>query len=77
MLILDKQKAVEHMVALMAHSAGAAAPEERPAHSRARRRQKVAQFERLGSAIEDAPAPRRSRARTRASLHPAGGGTPA
>ncbi len=76
MLILDKQKAVEHMVALMATGAISAIPEELTAHSRGRTHQKVARYERRPAAAEDAPARRRSATRTRASMHPANGIAP-
>ncbi len=63
MLILDKQKAVEHMVALTA-GAPDVAPEARPARQlaraggrRSRSRQRVATFERRVAHIEPPPPP--------------------
>lgn len=56
MLILDKHRAVEHMVALTAHPIQPEA--ETPGVVRGRRRQKIASFERRASAAPAAAAPR-------------------
>jgi hypothetical protein len=65
MLILDKQRAVEHMVALTAHPIQTEA--ETPGTVRGRRRQQIATFERRASAAPAAagprPAPRAATAR--------------
>lgn len=58
MLILDKQKAVEHMVALAA-GGPVAEPEPRPAQMRARTYQRVARYERRAVVTDAAPAMRR------------------
>jgi hypothetical protein len=76
MLILDKQKAVEHMVALAARYDGVPIPEERAPRQRGRSYQKVARYERRPPTTEDAPVGRRSRTRAGVSLHPANGITP-
>ena len=62
MLILDKQKAIERMVALTAeHDAGDVEPADGTPH--ARRRQRVATFERRAAALRSDTGERR--------MHPA------
>lgn len=58
MLILDKQKAVEHMVALAA-GGPVAEPEPRPAPGRARTYQRVARYERRPVVTDAVPTLRR------------------
>ena len=70
MLILDKQKAVEHMVALTAGDSAAAQPEERQSRTRARSYHRVARYERKAAAEEGALPPRRSAFRFRRRLVP-------
>ena len=60
MLILDKQKAVEHMVALAARGP-ALNPEAAPAASRGRAYTKVATYERHVAAAGAEPLPQRRR----------------
>ena len=69
MLILDKHRAVEHMVALTAHPIQPEAPA--PGAVRGRRRQEIASFERRASAAPAAAATRPSM--PRAASRPAGG----
>lgn len=79
MLILDKQKAVEHLVALTTVSPEVA-PQRPPARARGRARQKVATFEQAAPEAEMAQPPRRARtraARPRTKMRPAPGATPA
>lgn len=59
MLILDKQKAVEHMVALTAGEGIVAQPEGRMTRPKGRTYHRVAQYERR-IAAEGSPPPRRS-----------------
>lgn len=61
MLILDKQKAVEHMVALAA-GGPVAEPEPRPVPGRARTYQRVARYERRPVATDAEPTTRRRHA---------------
>ena len=56
MLILDKQKAVERMVALTSAST-AAEPEQPPVRARARSPQRIATYERRPAAAAAAAAP--------------------
>ena len=74
MLILDKQKAVEQMVALTA-KAEAVGAEEGPAAARVRTHRKVATYERRRAAMNSAAAPPIPQARRRARH--AGGTSPA
>lgn len=79
MLILDKQKAVEHLVALTTVSPEVA-PQRPPARARGRVRQKVATFEHAAPAAETAQQPRRARTRAtrpRTEMRPAPGTAPA
>jgi hypothetical protein len=69
MLILDKQKAVEHLVALTAGDAVTTHPEERLGRLRARTYQRVARYERKPAAAGGLP-PRRSPFRFRRRLVP-------
>lgn len=69
MLILDKHKAVDHMVALTAGDAIAAQPEERIGRPRARSYHRVARYERKAAADGGLP-PRRSPFRFRRRFVP-------
>ncbi len=71
MLILDKRKAVEHMVALTAQHPDPAA-DESPGALHGRRRQNIATFERRTKATVGAGARRAGGARPTAT-QPAGG----
>ena len=73
MLILDKQKACEHIVALTAHDAVTAHPEERLGRLRARSYQRVARYERKPARADGGLPPRRSPFRFRRRLVPAEG----
>jgi hypothetical protein len=79
MLILDKQKAVEHIVALTSAGSVAAAtavrPEERQGRTRARSYHRGARYERKAAADGGLP-PRRSPFRFRRRLVPTIEGTP-
>lgn len=75
MLILDKQKAVEHIVALTSAAPVAARPEKRPGRTRARSYHRVARYERKAAADGGLP-PRRSPFRFRRRLVPTIEGTP-
>jgi hypothetical protein len=72
MLILDKQRAVEHIVALTSRDPVAAQPEERPTRTRARSYHRVARYERKVAADGGLP-PRRSPFRFRRRLVPVEG----
>ncbi|MEX2225521.1 MAG: hypothetical protein WEB52_03615 [Dehalococcoidia bacterium] len=77
MLILDKQKAVEHIVALTsADPVAVARPEERPGRIRARSYHRVARYERKTAAADGGLPPRRSPFRFRRRLVPNIEGTP-
>jgi hypothetical protein len=76
MLILDKQKAVEHIVALTSTDPVVVAhPEERQTRTRARSYHRVARYERKAAADGGLP-PRRSPFRFRRRLVPTIDGAP-
>jgi hypothetical protein len=72
MLILDKQKACEHIVALTSGDAVTVHPEERLGRLRARSYHRVARYERKAATAGELP-PRRSPFRFRRRLVPAEG----
>ncbi|MHB8514351.1 MAG: hypothetical protein ACYDCT_03050 [Dehalococcoidia bacterium] len=72
MLILDKRRAVEHMVALTAQHAEPE-PEEPQAARRGRHRRKIATFERRAGAAASSTGAQRPAAARGAAARPAGG----